>query len=207
MNKYYYTYKIELLNESGNEVHNYFGSRISKVPPQEDDYMGSSKTHKNKIKGWPDNLKKKIVLEEYTNHTDMYEAEDKIITDNIDDKPRNLNMARANGKSLDIWLTYSTPEQRSEAVRKAKASMTPEQRSEAARKRLASMTPEQRSEIARKRQASMTPEQRSEAARKARYTQLQNSTPEQRSETSRKGNITRKLRKNSGNSSLDNFFE
>jgi hypothetical protein len=62
-----------------------------------------------------------------------------------------------------------TPEQRSEARRKAEANRTPEQRKETLNKiREAQLRipPEQRSEIAKKRQARKTPEQRSEAIRK-----------------------------------------
>jgi hypothetical protein len=77
-----------------------------------------------------------------------------------------------------------TPEQRSEIIRKGKASMTPEQRSEIVRKGKASMTSEQRSEAMRKANASRTLEQRREISRKARA----NMTQEQINEIMRKAN-------------------
>jgi len=85
-------------------------------------------------------------------------------------------------KAREVYHTKSTPEQRSEAARKGQASRTPEQRSDISRKANQILTPEQRSERARKGQASRTPEQRSDISRRGHASR----TPEQRSEIARK---------------------
>ena len=171
--------------------------------------MGSPKTAKEIIKNWPKERKKKIILEHHKNRISLGIAEEKIIRENIHDKPKNLNYA-ISGKNY-----YLTPEQLSEIGKKAYATalakLTPEQRSENGKKgyesSLAKLTPEQKSKIGKKGATkwleSSTPEERSEIAKKRATKWLESSTPEERSEIAKKGHITRKLKRMSANYTLE----
>ena len=91
------------------------------------------------------------------------------------------------------------PERLSEAARKAAATKGPARRSEASRKAAATMGPAGRSEATRKGRATMGPARRSEAIRKGRATM----GPAGRSEAIRKGHATRKANKQLRGASLD----
>jgi hypothetical protein len=172
--KYHYTYYS--YEEFGR---GYIGVRSCNCMPEEDvKYFGSFNDKSFRPT-------RKIILETYETREEANKDE-RILHRFYDVRlnPKFANKHNANERFCNTeYLKNSTPEQRSEAARKAAASMTAEQRSEVARKREASMTAEQRSEVARKREASMTAEQRSERGRKAAASM----TPEQRSEAIRKG--------------------
>ena len=126
-------------------------------------------------------------------------------------------------KGAIVRAAKSTPAQRSEAGKKAAATMGPERLSEAARKAAATKGPARRSEASRKAAATKgparlseagkkgaatwlakyTPAQRSEWSKKAAATRLAKSTPVQRSEAARKAAATRKANKQLRGASLD----
>jgi len=234
MSCYHYIYKLELLDENNVEIHNYFGKRSCSVNPEQDcRYMGSPKTAKEIIKNWPKERKKKIILEHHKNRISLGIAEEKIIRENIHDKPKNLNYAisgknyyftpeqlsEIGKKAYATALAKLTPEQRSENGKKgyesSLAKLTPEQLSEIGKKggkkgyesSLAKLTPEQKSKIGKKGATkwleSSTPEERSEIAKKRATKWLESSTPEERSEIAKKGHITRKLKRMSANYTLE----
>ncbi len=79
--KYFYIYKVEL-PETGEF---YFGSRETKIKPENDKYKGSMYRWK------PDKSRlKKTILEKFNNRKDLILAEEKIIRENIK-KPFNRN--------------------------------------------------------------------------------------------------------------------
>ena len=174
MSCYHYIYKLELLDENNVEIHNYFGKRSCSVNPEQDcRYMGSPKTAKEIIKNWPKERKKKIILEHHKNRISLGIAEEKIIRENIHDKPKNLNYA-ISGKNY-----YLTPEQLSEIGKKG------------GKKGYESSL------------AKLTPEQKSKIGKKGATKWLESSTPEERSEIAKKGHITRKLKRMSANYTLE----
>jgi general stress protein YciG len=102
-------------------------------------------------------------------------------------------------KGALAWQEQSTPQQRSDAIRKGNATKGPERLSEAGKKAAATKGPEGRREASRKGKATLGPEGRSDAIRKGNATK----GPERLSEAGKKGHVTRKANKQLREASLD----
>lgn len=80
---YFYTYRIDFV-----DGYYYYGSRKSKVKPEEDKYWGSPKTHKEK---WNTTMYWKAILSVFDNVKSMRENENILIRENYKTDPLCLN--------------------------------------------------------------------------------------------------------------------
>ena len=104
---YFYTYRIDFV-----DGYYYYGSRKSKVKPEEDKYWGSPKTHKEK---WNTTMYWKTVLTMFDTPSDMLNEETKLIGDNFKNDVLCLNQHNNdNFSTLGMKMSEQTRKKQSE---------------------------------------------------------------------------------------------
>ena len=106
---YFYTYRIDFV-----DGYYYYGSRKSKVKPEEDKYWGSPKTHKEK---WNTTMYWKTILNVFGVDINMLEEETNLIGDNYKNDPFCLNQHN-NDNFTTLGMKMSEETRRKQSERK-----------------------------------------------------------------------------------------
>ena len=106
---YFYTYRIDFV-----DGYYYYGSRKSKVKPEEDKYWGSPKTHKEK---WNTTMYWKTILNVFGVDNGMLEEETNLIGDNYKNDPFCLNQHN-NDNFTTLGMKMSEETRRKQSERK-----------------------------------------------------------------------------------------
>lgn len=104
---YFYTYRIDFV-----DGYYYYGSRKSKVKPEEDKYWGSPKTHKEK---WNTTMYSKTILSVFDDPSDMLNEERLLIGDNYKEDSLCLNQHNNdNFSTIGMKMSKETRKKQSE---------------------------------------------------------------------------------------------
>lgn len=104
---YFYTYRIDFV-----DGYYYYGSRKSKVKPEEDKYWGSPKTHKEK---WNTTMYWKAILSVFDDPSDMLNEERLLIGDNYKEDSLCLNQHNNdNFSTIGMKMSKKTRKKQSE---------------------------------------------------------------------------------------------
>jgi hypothetical protein len=106
---YFYTYRIDFV-----DGYYYYGSRKSKVKPEEDKYWGTPKTHKEK---WNTTMYCKTILDVFDNSTRMLNEETLLIGTNFKDDPFCLNQHN-NDNFTTLGMKMSDETKRKQSLKK-----------------------------------------------------------------------------------------